>query len=174
MKVIFFSLIFIPNLFILNIVLGQKPIQTSEHFSISGLVKKEITVNLDDIKKLPTKEISNFVITNHLGEVKKEYKKLKVVSLKTILEKAEIDVPSPKELSECYLVFTATDNYKNVYSWNEIFNSEIGNNLFLVTQHEDFTIENMPERLLVISTTDFKTGRRHLKGLTKIEIFRIK
>jgi len=70
-------------------------------------------------------------------------------------------------------VFTATDGYKVVFSWNEIYNAEAGNNFFILTEMDGKRIEKMDQRILFISIADFQTGRRFIKGLEKIEVKRV-
>lgn len=104
---------------------------------------------------------------------KKEYKNVKVVALLYILQKLNITTTSPKLLSEYYFVFRGSDGYAVVYSWNEIFNTDIGNSIFIVTEADNKKLTESTDRILLISTRDFKTGRRHIKGLKSIEIRRI-
>jgi len=114
------------------------------------------------------------VITNHLGEKKSEAKGLKGILLKDILQTVEIKSESPKVLSEYYFVFVASDGYKVVYSWNELFNTNVGDSVYLITEKNSKPITEMDDTMLVVSTKDFKTGRRNVKGLTSIEIRRSK
>ena len=64
---------------------------------------------------------------------KRTVKYIKGVMLKDILDKAVIDV-SLKLLSEIYITCIASDNYKVVFSWNEIYNSPIGEKIMILTE----------------------------------------
>lgn len=153
-------------------VLGQN--EPTKSFVISGEVKKPVTVTITDILKLEEVPIVDIVITNHLGEKKSNAYGLKGVLLKDILQLAEIKSESPRLLSEYYFVCKAKDNYTVVYSWNELFNSPTGDSAFIVTERDGKRIEDMDDSILMMSTTDFKTGRRYLKSLTSIEVKRAK
>jgi hypothetical protein len=122
---------------------------------------------------MPDAPISDIIITNHLGEKKSEIKNLKGVLLKTILQKALLPCESPKQLSEFYFVLTACDGYKVIYSWNELFNTQTGNFTYLVTSKNNIDMGAMNESILVLTTSDFTTGRRYLKGLSSITINRV-
>jgi hypothetical protein len=154
-------------------LLAQKDIKPSDEFVISGLVVQELKFNLVDLEKIPAKKIDDIVITNHLGESRGTAKNLKGFPLKTLLDKIEFKAESPKVLSEFYLTFTATDNYKVVYSWNEIFNSATGDNIYLITEKDGKKLTEMADRILVITPSDQKTGRRNIKGLIKILVGRV-
>jgi len=98
---------------------------------------------------------------------------VKGVLLLDLLKDISITTASPKLLSEYYLVFKASDGYSVVVSWNELFNTEIGNSFYIVTEANNQKQKDAPEKILLIATKDFKTGRRHIKGLQNIEIKRI-
>ncbi len=147
--------------------------QESKQFTIEGKVKRTLTVNLADLKQYKTVSFDSITVFNHLMQHKGSIKNVKGVLLKDILAKVEIDTDSPKKLSEFYLVFTATDNYKVVYSWNEIFNSPTGNQLLVLTSYDTHAAKAEKGIIAIITPSDFATGRRFVKGLSKINILQV-
>ena len=101
-------------------------------------------------------------------------KKVKGVLLKDILDKVEIDAENHKVLSEYYFVCIASDNYKVVFSWNEIFNSDVGKSVYIITGQDGSWAYVLDNRIALVSSKDHMTGRRYVKGLQKIVIERIK
>lgn len=154
-------------------VCGQKIVQPTNDFVVTGQIKKELKLTLTDIERYPTKTIEDVVITNHLGESRGTAKQLAGILVKDLLKDLELKEENPKRFSEFYLTFVAVDNYKVVYSWNEIFNSPTGDNLFLITSRDGKNIKDMEERILILTPTDFKTGRRHIRGLSKVLVERV-
>ena len=157
-----------------SFVLAQKPIPTTENFTIEGKVKKEMTVSLADLSSYKTYPTDSIVITNHLGERKSTLKNVKGALLKDILSKIEIDAESPKVLSEYYFICIASDNYKVVFSWNEIFNSDEGKSVFIITGQDGKPATMLDNRIALVSPKDQMTGRRYVKGLQKIVVERVK
>lgn len=153
-------------------VCAQKEVKPSEEFIVIGQVAHELRFTATDLEKMPSKKIDDIAITNHLGETRGTAKNMKAISMKSLLEKLEFKSESPKVLSEFYLTFIATDNYKVVYSWNEIFNTSTGDNIFLITEKDGKKLSEMTDRILVITASDQKTGRRNMKGLSKIVVGR--
>ncbi|MBS1681173.1 MAG: molybdopterin-binding protein [Bacteroidetes bacterium] len=159
-------------LFYLIAFFGQAQIKTTDYFTISGEVNSPVTISIPDLKKWKEVAIGDLTITNHLGAKRSESKGLKGILLKDILKTVEMKADNPKIMSEFYFIFIASDGYKVVYSWNELFNTTIGDSVYLITEKNGKTISEMDDSILVVSTKDFKTGRRNLKGLITIEIKR--
>lgn len=153
--------------------IAQKDVLSSNEFIVKGQVKQEMKFTLSDFSKFESKSIGDLVITNHTGEPRGTAKALKGILLKDLLAKIEINSESPKTLSEFYFTLVATDNYKVVFSWNEIFNSPTGDKVWVVTEKGGVKIDALDERILVVTTSDFKTGRRHVKGLSQILVNRV-
>ncbi len=152
---------------------AQRDIPPTTQVKITGDIKAERVLLITDIQKLKPIALGDISIKNHKGEEKSVVHSVKAVLLKQLLD-SMITFEKPKELSEYYFVFKASDGYTNVYSWNEIFNSDIGNKLYIITEKDGKSITEMEGRILVLSLADFNTGRRYLKGLATIEIKRAK
>lgn len=152
---------------------AQKNFETTNQFVVMGLVETPLTITYSDLEKEKIIDIGSLKITNHLGELKREYKNLKGVLLIDVLRKLSISTPSPRLLSECYFILRATDGYSAVISWNELFNSEMGNSFYLIVEADGVSQKESIEKMLLVATKDYRTGRRHIKGLTSIEVKRI-
>ena len=152
----------------------KENIPTTEKFTIEGKVKKEMTVSLADLSSYKSYSVDSIVITNHLGERRSSLKKVKAVLLKDILDKAGIDSETPKVLSEYYLVCIASDNYKVVFSWNELFNNPGGQSVYIITEQDGKPASALDSRIALVPPKDHMTGRRYVKGLQKIMIERVK
>lgn len=147
--------------------------QESKQFIIEGKVSKPLDVNLESLKAFKSVSLDSMVIYNHLQQRKSSIKNIKGVLLKDVLSKIQISEESPKKLSEYYIVCTATDNYKVVYSWNEIFNSETGNHVLILTSFDADPVKTEKGNIALITPSDKATGRRFVKGLSKITILQV-
>jgi len=169
------SILFLVLAFTVFSASAQKEnIPTTENFSIEGKVKKSLAVSLADLSSYRSYSIDSIVITNHLGEKRSTLKNVQGVLLKDILDKIEIDAETPKVLSEYYFVCIASDNYKAVFSWNEIFNSDTGKSVYIITAQDGKPATGLDNRIALVSPKDEMTGRRYVKGLQKIVIERVK
>lgn len=153
--------------------IAQRPIIPTELFKVQGKIKTLKAYTLGEIDAFPKIIINDQVIYNHNGEIKDTLTGMKGVLLKTILSEIDYVYEKPKTLNEFYFVFIASDDYKVVFSWNELFNTEIGNNLYLITEMDGKKLKDINQRIICISTADLKVGRRYIRALDRIEVKQI-
>ncbi len=139
-------------------------------FTITGKIKKESVITIDSLKQYTIKTLGDLKVTDHLGNFKHEDEQLKGVLLRDVLSHTVFASASPKLLSTFYFVCTGIDGYKVVYSWNELYNTVVGDNVFIIMEKNGVKIDKMPERIQMTSYADFKTGRRYLHNLDKIVV----
>jgi hypothetical protein len=144
----------------------------TDKFTIEGKVKQVLTFSTSDLDTFKTKSLPDLIITDHIGSVRHTLTHLRGILLKDVLVKAELDAENPKVLSEFYYVLEAPDNYKIVFSWNEIFNTETGNNIYILTDEDGKNYKQTDERIAIVTMTDFRTGRRHMRNIGKIIVGR--
>ncbi len=175
MKLLFSISFSLLSFFALAQLEAKKTLQVnpSDEVLITGKIKNDITIGAGELYKFGERKMGDVPIFSNLGAIKGTARDLKGVLLKDILSKIDIQAENEKVLSEFYITCIATDGYKVVYSWNEIFNSDTGENVYLITEKEEIKAAEMTDRILMISTKDYKTGRRYVKGLQKIVIERV-
>ncbi len=153
--------------------LAQEPLKQTQGFSISGQVKNPSAITMDSLNSYPVKVIGDVKVTDHTGTFKHEDDQLKGVLLKDILSHTELAASSPKLFSRFYFACTGNDGYVVVYSWNELFNTEVGNHVFIIMEKNGIKADKMPESIQMTSAIDFKTGRRYLHNLDKIVVGKV-
>lgn len=151
-------------------VSAQRTIPPTDSLQVTGKIKNPTVFKLADLDTFPKTAIKDQIIYNHKGEVKDTLTGMSGIPLKTLLASIIYVYDKPKFLNEFYFVFIASDGYRVVFSWNEIYNTETGNNFFIVTEMEGQKLKDLGQRILFISTADLKTGRRYIKGLEKIDV----
>ena len=151
----------------------ENVVPPTSQFTVNGCVTNELTLTIPDLEQYKQEELHDVLIRNQKGETKRTAKSVKGILLKTILERAGVHAEKPKDYSQIYIVLIASDDYKNVYSWNELFRTEIGNHIYIVTAEDGQTLEQLPGRIQVMSLGDFHSGNRNLRGLAKIEVRKV-
>ena len=154
---------------------AQEKVAPSDKFVIEGKVKNSFSFSLDQASQYKAAAtVDSIVIYNHLMQRRHAIKNIKGILLKDVIDKAVIDISSPKLLSEIYITCMASDNYKVVFSWNELYNTEVGNHVMIITEADGKLAKDGPDRIAIISTADQATGRRYVKALSKIIIEQVK
>ncbi len=152
---------------------AQEKNQQLLKFAITGEVVKESVITLDSLKQYTISPIGDIKVTDHTGAFKHQDDELKGILLKDVLSHTKFKTTSPKLLSRFYFVCTGIDGYKVVYSWNELYNTEVGNHVYIIMEKNGIKADKMPESMQMTSATDFKTGRRYLHNLDKIVVSQV-
>lgn len=150
---------------------AQKAPETTRSFRITGKVKQEKVITLNELLQFKSHELKN-VNTSCSPKKEERIKGAKGVLLKEVFDSVAFDHEKGIHLNEFYFVFTAADGYKLVYSYNEVFNTETGKNLYVVTELDGKPASELPNALLVLTTSDIKGGRRNMKWLKEIRVCR--
>jgi hypothetical protein len=164
-------ILFLLGLLFINTSNGQK---TTDYFTIEGEVIKSVQISETQLKSYPVVTLDSLRIYSHDMQPRTLMKNIQGVLLKDILTTVPFNNENPKVLSEYYIECLASDGYKVVFSWNEIFNSETGNHLMIITGKNGSGFETQDDRIALVSPTDKATGRRYIKWLSKIIIQRLK
>ncbi|QOI97647.1 MAG: molybdopterin-binding protein [Flammeovirgaceae bacterium] len=153
--------------------LAQQSLKPTTEFVVTGRMKNpELVIKNQQLAPYTSYEITNLTITNHLGEKRSTIKTARGVRIKDVLEKVQPDAGNPKEYSEYYFVFTANDNYKVVFSWNELFNSPLGDQAYFIVEKDGKPVTQLDEGISILVPADVRTGRRYLKNLARVYVGR--
>ena len=155
------------------LAISQAKLTPTANIRIFGAIQKELSYSIDDILKFNAVNVEDQLIYNHAGEVKDTLNRLKGLPLKDFLRDINYKYEKPKELNEFYFVFSASDGYRVVFSWNEIYNSEAGNSFYIITEMKGKSMKELDQRIVFLSSKDLKSGRRYIKCLQSIEIRRL-
>jgi len=152
-----------------QILFAQDETPGSTEFKVTGKVKSEKSFSQEDWRLLREVELKNVNIS---CSPKKEdiAKVVKGVLVKDLLDSVKFDYENRKELNEYYFLFEATDGYRVVFSFNEIYNTSTGKNLYIVTEINGKKITESASGVLLLVTTDLKPGSRNVKWLERIVV----
>ncbi len=146
---------------------------TSEASRYRDVLKAE-TIDMARLSTYSKVHIDSLRIYTHDMQPKGLMKNIDGVLLKDILSAISFTNENPKVLSEYYIECEATDGYIVLFSWNEIFNSETGKHVMVITSKNGVNAGQLDDRIALITPTDQATGRRYVKWLNRIIIRRQK
>lgn len=145
----------------------------TQSINIAGVVAKPLTLTVAELKQLPAVELSGMPIVCQSGATVEEVKQYKGVKLKDLLDKAEIVTKEHNDTRKMIVVATASDGYKAVFSWQELYNSPIGDDVVVFYEKNRQLLGEDEGRIALISAKDLRAGPRHVKWLKTLEVVKL-
>ena len=139
---------------------------------VTGEVNTRLTFTVDALRAIDHRSARNLpaAVSNALAEPYREYSG---VLMTRLLDKAGLRSERKDDWRRLYVVATASDGYKAVFSWGELFNSRIGRGLLVVYERAGRPIDDSEGRISLLSTEDDRMGPRHVRWLKRIDVRRI-
>jgi cytochrome c551/c552 len=144
----------------------------TESIAVSGLVAHPLKLSVDDLKKFSVQQASEVPVVCLSGADRGKLTSPKGVLLRDILTKASI-VTKNHDGNKLVVVASASDGYRVIFSWNEIFNSPLGDDILVYFQKNGLPLGDDEGRIAMISGKDIRNGARHVKWLEKIEVRKV-
>lgn len=142
----------------------------TQSLAVSGVVEHKLKLNVDDLRQFPPQQVGEVPVVCQTGANMGKLENLKGVLLRDILEKAAIISHDHNDVKKMVIIATASDGYKVVFSWSEVFNSPIGDGVMVFFEKDGMPLADDEGRIALLSTKDTRTGPRHVKWLQEIEV----
>jgi hypothetical protein len=133
-------------------------------FSIHGAVKKSLKLSIDDIQSFPEFHINAIPVLKEKQNPSDDEKLAEVadyagVLLRDVLEKAGMEYKRKFEPA-VYIRVLGDENEESVFSFGEIFYSNIGRSTLLAYRKNGKNFGSGENRLELIVSNDFRNGRQ--------------
>ena len=148
--------------------------QPSQSVRIHGAVKNPTEFDVDALKKLLPRDSGPMEVVCASGATVGKVKNFRGVRLTDVLNRAVIDLKDHKDDRRMVIVARATDGYVVTFSWSELYNTAIGKDVLVAWEKDGKPLDVREGQLLLISGQDIKTGPRHVRWLSDIEVVRMK
>ena len=145
----------------------------TEKLTVSGLVEHPLTLNVADLRQFPLQRIGEEGVVSREGKTEHTLKNVSGVRLRDILAKAKIVSHDHNDVKKIAIIVSASDGYKAVFSWNELFNSSLGDGVLVFFEENGKPLDDSEGRLALLSAKDTKTGPRYVKWLQGISVVKI-
>lgn len=137
--------------------------------AVTGIVENRLTLNVDALRAWPAAQI----VTLRLPGKDSQVSEIKGVRLRDILDKAKIVTKDHNTVKKLAIVAIAGDGYKAVFSWNELFNAELGDAVLVVFERDGAPLAAAEGPLALVSGKDVRGGPRHVKWLQSVDVRQI-
>ncbi len=141
--------------------------------TVSGAVEHQLALGVDELRGFPPQQVGELPLVCQSGANVGKLENLKGVLLRDILEKAVVKAPGHNDTKKMVIIASASDGYKVVFSWSEVFNSPVGEGVIVFFEKDGLPLADDNGRIAMVSTRDTRTGAREVKWLQGIEVRKI-
>ena len=146
---------------------------TAVSLVVRGDVAHELSLSVEDLKRLPVQRLDDVRLVREAGsasaasEVTRRYVGCLV---RDLLDRAQPVEKNRFDLRKSVVIVTATDSYRAVFSWAELYLSPIGDGVLIVYERDGNPLPDNEGPLALVSLKDTRPGPRHVKWLRSIEL----
>ena len=145
----------------------------TEKITVSGAVEQTLNLSVEDLQKFPPQQIAELALTRQSGADAGKLENVKGVRLRDILDQAKLVMHDHNDVKKMMIIATASDGYRALFSWNELYNSSLGDGVLVYFEKNGKPLADDEGRIAMISSKDTRTGPRHVKWLQSIEVRKI-
>ncbi|MBI5591715.1 MAG: sulfite oxidase-like oxidoreductase [Deltaproteobacteria bacterium] len=137
---------------------------------VTGRVGNPLMLGMTDIRDMESEEFQDLFIVCGTGTPKDCIQRCRGVLIEKIIQKADVLKEGHNDTKKMFIVATADDGYKVVFSWQEIFNTAIGGGVAVLTERDGLPLGETRDRIDLISSQDYYAGSRYVRDLRYIEV----
>ena len=139
---------------------------------VHGAVKAPTDFSVVALRQMTGQDTGEMPVICASGATVATVKNFRGVRLIDVLDRVGIDMQGHKDARRMVVIARATDGYVVTFSWNELYNTPIGESVLLAYEKDGKPLEHGEGELLLISGKDIKTGPRRVRWLSEIEVKR--
>ena len=117
-------------------------------------------------------EAGNLLHACGTGEPKGRIEQCLGVLLTDVMNMVDVRIVDHNDTKKMYLQIASSDGYSTVFSWQELFNTQVGEGVMIVLERDGRKIY-AEGNVDLLSTRDYLTGPRYVKRLAGIKVLMI-
>lgn len=141
----------------------------SDRLAVSGMVMTVLDLDVDDLRAFPSDQVANVDLTRRVGG-ETVASRVRGVRLTAVLERAGLAARDRNDWKHALVLATATDGYGVVFSWPELFNTDVGTGAWVVFERDGQALADGEGRIALVSTRDLQTGPRSVRWLARLAV----
>jgi DMSO/TMAO reductase YedYZ molybdopterin-dependent catalytic subunit len=145
----------------------------TDRLTVGGRVRQGLDLSLEALIAFPVQPLPEIPIRGRTGEILRTLVGYAGVRLTDLLDKAGLTAADHNDLKKTIVVAMASDDYKAVFSWNELFNTAVGAGVMVLCAREGKPLGDEEGRIALVSTQDVHTGPRHVRWLKDVQVEKI-
>jgi DMSO/TMAO reductase YedYZ molybdopterin-dependent catalytic subunit len=141
----------------------------SDELAVTGAVKATLKLTVADLRAFPADQLATVGVTRRVDD-KEIVSNVRGVRLTAVLERAGLLTSDQNAWKHTMVLATASDGYRVVFSWPELFNSEAGIAVLVVFERDGQPLADREGRIALVAGRALRTGPRSVKWLTRIDV----
>ena len=141
--------------------------------TVRGNVERELSLSIDDLKQLPVQHVEEARVVRDMGSTASATEAARRYTgclLRDVLDRAKPVEKNRLDLRKSIVIVTASDGYRAIFSWAELYLSPIGEGALVVYERDGAPLLDSEGPLAAVSLKDTRPGPRHVKWLRSIEL----
>ena len=136
---------------------------------IGGMVHNKLTLTGKDLQALPQKDYTEKRSVIVDGREVVQSVTMRGIPLRALLDQAGL-ASDRHSVRRAYVLLTAQDGYQTVFSWGELYNTRLGDDVLVLLKHGDDDLLARDGLPSLRSLQDVRPGPRHVRWLTSVEV----
>jgi len=136
---------------------------------VGGLVQHRLALTAQDLRALPQKDYTEKRSVIVDGREVTQTVLMRGIPLRALLDQAGL-TPDRHAVRRSYVLLTAHDGYQTVFSWGELYNTRLGEDVLVLLTHGDDDLLSRDGFPSLRSLQDLRPGPRHVRWLSLVEV----
>ena len=152
---------------------AQVPGPVTTSLTVKGSVERELSLSVEDLKRLPVQRIDDLRSVRDAAGAATSSETTRHYTgclLRDVLERAKPLEKKRLDFRKSVVIATASDGYRAVFSWAELYLSPIGDGVLVVYERDGAPLGDNEGKIALVSLRDTRPGPRHVKWLQSIEL----
>lgn len=137
---------------------------------LGGLLARPLVIGAADTAAWANHVPAHLDVRNHDGVVVRQLDGYTGVRLRDLLDRAGIADLAHEAQKRTVVVARATDGYAALFSWSELYNSGIGEGVYVLSGCKGLALDDREGRFALFSACDQRSGPRYVRRLAEIEL----
>ncbi|MDP3699714.1 MAG: molybdopterin-dependent oxidoreductase [Hylemonella sp.] len=136
---------------------------------VGGMVQHKLMLTAQDLRALPQKDYTEKRSVIVDGREVTQTVLMRGIPLRALLDQAGL-ASDRHSVRRAYVLLTAQDGYQTVFSWGELYNTRLGDDVLVLLHHGDEDLLARDGFPALRSLQDVRPGPRHVRWLKSVEV----
>lgn len=150
--------------------LAESPGASAGAVQVTGRVPGPVRFSLAELKAMECEEFEDLFLVCGTGEPRAVIPNCRGVLLEKVIQRSNVDKGEHNDTKRMFISVTAGDGYTVVFSWQEIFNTEIGGGVALLVEKNGQPLDADADRIDLVSSQDYYAGSRYVRDVRTISV----